>query len=817
MSIVQAKCPHCGNVLRIPADWLERPMRCKHCKNTFQAKAKGPVDPPPAAAPSSPPPAHHAAPIAHQPTPPMQPAAPPMPHPAWNGAAPEAPAVHPHPFPSQGMPPGYPPPGYAPAGYAPADYAPAGYAPPGYVQPGYPPPGYPPPGYPQQAYGAPPPGYYPPQPAPAAGFGFDESAHDGAEDDSDDTTPRRRPPAAKKSSMVPLVIAGAVVVIGGIALLFLSPMIKDAVGHDPNKPAPPPIVKAKSLSELAKWNRKQLEQNIAEANGKKVAGVNPRPITGANGLPRRALFIAPVNYLFHNATHFYQVREGSGAGENSLLYRFNMGAPFNIEKNQIYVLSDAGDPRYPSTAPQKDVIEAAIKDFVETSRPQDRIIVVFSGHACDIEDKGYLVPIEGDKDEKNSLIPIDWVYEQLAKCKARQKVLVVDAFRFPPARGLELPATGSMTEAVDKQLENPPAGVQVITACTKDQQSLEFENGSLFQSALIDAFRKMALGAIVQPKDSLPLGDLVQRINGFMKENLGGSAMMAKDDKAEAGMAQTCRLSGKETDAGAEPNPAEAAPANVAFLKTDKNDAGLVVAKSILSEIQKFPPMKSSQVSQLSSLSLAALRGSAKEIDEYKDDGFNPFNADAAELSANKDKYPLRMMTYEISTKLKEFVGLPMREVLSNPGGPLDAKAKSRFLLEQKDPALAVLVLEETLADAKKLAEDREKETSKRWQAHFDLALARLQSRLVYIYEYNNLIALIRGDALPELSPTSTGWRINTSAKIQIKEASVKAMAKDASKIWERLSKDYPGTPWAVIAKREKNVSMGLQWVATKD
>jgi len=42
-------------------------------------------------------------------------------------------------------------------------------------------------------------------------------------------------------------------------------------------------------------------------------------------------------------------------------------------------------------------------------------------------------------------------------------------------------------------------------------------------------------------------------------------------------------------------------------------------------------------------------------------------------------------------------------------------------------------------------------------------------------------------------------------------------MAKDATKIWDRLSKDYPGTPWAVIAKREKNVSMGLQWVATKD
>src|SRR5687767_14821869 len=38
--VVQAKCPHCDNVLRIPAEWLSKPMRCKHCQKTFQAKAK---------------------------------------------------------------------------------------------------------------------------------------------------------------------------------------------------------------------------------------------------------------------------------------------------------------------------------------------------------------------------------------------------------------------------------------------------------------------------------------------------------------------------------------------------------------------------------------------------------------------------------------------------------------------------------------------------------------------------------------------------------------------------------------------------------
>lgn len=625
-----------------------------------------------------------------------------------------------------------------------------------------------------------------------------------------------------------MIVAGVVVLIGGIAALALWGPVKAALKDEPAAKAPPVTPKTKA-TDLAKWNKKYLEQNIAAAknggnSGGSAGGTPIRPITASSGLPRRALFIAPVHYLFHNSTNFYQVKEGAGAGENSLLYRFHMGAPFNIEKNQIYFLSDSAEGRFASAAPQKAVIEAAIKDFVETSRPQDRIILFFSGHACDVEDKGYLIPIEGDKDEKDTLIPIDWVYEQLAKCKARQKVFIVDAFRFPPARGLELPATGAMTEAVDKQLDNPPPGVQVITACLKDQQSLEFENGSIFQSALIDGFRKMALGAIVQPKDPLPLNDLVQKANAFMKDNLGGGApMMAKDDKgektekAEGGMVQVCRLSGKELDTGVDPNPAEPMAQPIAFLKGEKDDAGLAVARGILDEIKKFPPMKSSQVAALGGLSLSALPGSVKAIEEFKEDGFNPFTADAAMINAMKDKYPLRVMSYEISTKMKEFIDLPMREVLNNPGGPLDAKAKGRFLIEQKDPALAVLVLEELLSDAKKLAEDREKETSKRWQAHFDLSLARLQSRLVYIYEYNNLIALIRSDSLPELTPQHTGWRVNTSNKIQIKEASVKAMAKEATKTWDRIGRDYPGTPWAVIARREKNVSMGLQWVATKD
>src|SRR5262245_66358500 len=41
--VVQARCPHCRNLLRIPAEWLDRPMRCKHCRQVFQARDKAPA------------------------------------------------------------------------------------------------------------------------------------------------------------------------------------------------------------------------------------------------------------------------------------------------------------------------------------------------------------------------------------------------------------------------------------------------------------------------------------------------------------------------------------------------------------------------------------------------------------------------------------------------------------------------------------------------------------------------------------------------------------------------------------------------------
>src|SRR6516162_8672582 len=39
-SVTKVRCPGCRNLLRIPTDWLARPIRCKHCAKSFRPGAE---------------------------------------------------------------------------------------------------------------------------------------------------------------------------------------------------------------------------------------------------------------------------------------------------------------------------------------------------------------------------------------------------------------------------------------------------------------------------------------------------------------------------------------------------------------------------------------------------------------------------------------------------------------------------------------------------------------------------------------------------------------------------------------------------------
>jgi hypothetical protein len=534
--------------------------------------------------------------------------------------------------------------------------------------------------------------------------------------------------------------------------------------------------------------------------------------------PRRALLINVNNYVYANAVNYGSKRENRYPGSSTavLADQFNR-RPMNLPATQIFELAD-GDDREGSREKRKQqqptlkpVIEHAITDFLDSARAQDRIILLFAGHAIDHEEtkEAYLVPLEGDMNDPKTLVPLQWVYDRLAKCRAWQKVLILDVCRYPPARGLELPGSGEMGEILDGKLLKPPAGVQVWSSCIKGQQALEFEGGSVFLQALCNALQT-GLPGIQKETDPLPLDKLFARTNIKMKELL-------EPEKLE----QTSRLTGT-APAGAGPYDPDEPLAEPVTFRLPGAQAGNALVNNILKEIRKIPAVRATRRGAENLLDITYLPPfPANGLEDFKssEPSFNVLeNMKEDKLEEYRQKFPLRVAVTEAIKALNDNAKFTMKESLTNPGGPITPQIKQQFLKDQEDPGIATFYLKGALEKLKAAQKDRDKEPSKRWQANFDYTLARLQARLVYTMEYNFILAQVRSDSLPAINDAiHNGWRIASRDKVQIKEQEVKDMVKSIKKTWEKIKSEYPNTPWAVMARRESMTALGLEWRPSRE
>src|SRR5262249_45041822 len=195
-----------------------------------------------------------------------------------------------------------------------------------------------------------------------------------------------------------------------------------------------------------------------------------------------------------------------------------LGEKLHIDKSQIYELSDGSKI---VRQPIKKVMELTIQQFMDTCRPQDRIIFIFVGHALEIEGKPYLVPLEGDLEDARGLVELKWVMDQLAKCPAQQKIFLCDVNRYATVNGEIRPSGGKMSPKVEEMLKQPPAGVQVWSACSAGQYSYEYDDavlGSLYLNGgllLNELFPVLNIGSegIQKPEDPLPIERLAKKVN----------------------------------------------------------------------------------------------------------------------------------------------------------------------------------------------------------------------------------------------------------------------------------------------------------------
>jgi Caspase domain len=780
--VVQARCPHCKNVLHIPVQWMHQPMRCKHCRQIFQARQKPAT---PQAAPGKPSPAVSS----RTPVPPQAPRA-------------------------------------IPVGNIPV----AGQQPLFNVT---------------NARGTVPSVRQPPRPR-SQGSGlwkgpllaasvlvtatvlvvvFWDHISNLAGQPSDRVAVLVKPAYTSRDTGDPgkstepiKATARAFPATVVTAREPVVPAPEPPKKVEPPKVEPPKVEPAKKVEppkveppkvEPPKVEPPKVEPPKTEATKveppKKVEVVKVVPpkrpsLTGNELFPRRALAIGVSGYLLANPLHYGTPRDKNfpGSSVRAALTEFGNFA-MKFPNTQLFELSDGARDPHP---PVKSVIETTITDFLTSARAQDRLVLLFAGHAITIDKEAYLVPIDAaikDADPK-TLIPLSWVYDRLKECKARQKVLILDVCRYDPVRGEERPGGGPLDETLDARLQQPPAGVQVWSSCVKEQRAYEFERGSVFLQALCAAMQE-PLPSIADPNDALPLDVLVPRVNKYLETAL-------KIHK----LTQTSRLVGDEAKNGAPFDPSQPL-ATLVVIKPPAQPpggiAGPAVVQSILDELKLVPPVRSARDATNELTAAAMPPFPAKALEPYQADYMS-----VAEIEKNPGKYPLRVAVLKAAQVLRENANkFRMKEFLP---GTTTAQVKKQALAEQANPGKSILALEEALDELKKAGEDRDKETSKRWQANYDYVVARLESRLVYVCEYNYLLAQIRTDSLPPLENGATGYRLGAKKKVGIPESKVKDWVKEIDRTWKRMAQEYANTPWAVVANRERMTVLGLEWRPTR-
>jgi hypothetical protein len=191
---------------------------------------------------------------------------------------------------------------------------------------------------------------------------------------------------------------------------------------------------------------------------------------------------------------------------------------------------------------------------------------------------------------------------------------------------------------------------------------------------------------------------------------------------------------------------------------------------------------------------------------------------------ASKEVYgnstPLRAALFEAMDQAEKLQALQFPMTVLGEKAPKGdyfiAKNRLEFMKNQEALAKSIFSVEQILPQMKAAAEKRDMETSRRWQANFDLGYTRTLGNLVYLYEYSYALGLIRADSLPDLGKGDDGWKIAFRAGPTVTEPKAKQYARERSKLLQKMQVDHAGTPWAYFAERDSKRDLGMTWVAKK-
>jgi formylglycine-generating enzyme required for sulfatase activity len=137
------------------------------------------------------------------------------------------------------------------------------------------------------------------------------------------------------------------------------------------------------------------------------------------------------------------------------------------------VLMHDGPGQKPALLPEAAKIRRKLATLLETLDEDESVVVAFAGHGVQFvgEDKNYFCPSDADLTDRSTLVDLTEVFDALQRCKAKRKLLLVDACRNDPV----LPTTrgGSNVASVSRPPAAVPKGVLALFSCDARQESYE--------------------------------------------------------------------------------------------------------------------------------------------------------------------------------------------------------------------------------------------------------------------------------------------------------------------------------------------------------
>ncbi|HEY1190768.1 MAG TPA: hypothetical protein VGE74_24270 [Gemmata sp.] len=527
-----------------------------------------------------------------------------------------------------------------------------------------------------------------------------------------------------------------------------------------------------------------------------AAALCAAPLAGAQDppapAPRRLLFVHAGGYLYLNPLTSRAPEGPDRARDAAERLAAALHVPTARDNDQLFVLADttATDPHPPT----KGALARALDGFCATTREQDRVAIYFGAHAVERDGKAFVVPLDGDPDAPDTLVPVADVYAKLKELKAAQKVVIWDVCRSNPDRVRGRRDGGPMSEPLFKALMSPPDGVEVLVSCSPGERGLELTvprgPAALFAgSVYLDALRQAGADDFAKgaPGDAIPVAAWNKAAGKTVA--IVADAVRAKQTSAAAGAAP-------KHPAAFDP---KAPPAKRFALLAPPAVAPEV--KSVLDELA-LPPILDEDPAQVGYGPLAA-------------DAMKKYAPDVTldEIAKSADKYPLRVAALRALQAVRDVwpQGGKEAKVLAPLLAPVTEKTKKAISDAQLPLAEALLKLENELDALQTAAPHREKET-KRWQAHYDYTLAEVRLRLVVLNEYNLLLARVRTETLPDLAPGVPGWRLVSGEKLTSRRE-IRDLYETAQAGFTKVAADYKGTPWEALAKRSRATAPGLRWV----